>query len=309
MVDNAPDAQPGTATCTCGCGCRATTSIPPYPVLARHARCETCAQPAHIAKHPHNPALAAPPAAPPQKFTPIYTPSEREKAEALESWETFKEEHWQAGWERWLDSLPAKYREATTKHPQVLRRLQVAQQGNLDVASLLVAGELGRGKTWIAAGYASDLIRSRIIPPGRALFTSEGTILTLLANSKFENQTDALARYASGKYRLIVIDDVGRGRWLSKHTRTALYHHLLDEQYKNNHLVVLTTNMQPANLEEWVGVAAYSRLKAMAGYADGAARTDSGLVFMLGESENKRDITTRHAVARAADTHPHPDPF
>jgi len=256
--------------CTCSCGCQKETGIPDLniPALTRHTRCSECSHPEHTAQYPEavesskaNEGMRGT-----RPITELYelTEEEKEKAQAarLESMRDI----WRSQWRKWQESLPEKFRDAETEHPQVLERLKRIKDGKSGVASLAIVGSVGRGKTWLAIAFANQAIRAGYFKPSEVLFGSEADLLAAAANSSYSDVESALRRLVSGRYRMIIIDDVGRGTWLRDDMRAKVFSLVMDKFWADNRVVVVTSNLTRDGLAEYVGEGAMDRLRSMTGY-------------------------------------------
>lgn len=249
--------------CTCGCKCLNIVTVSTFsPVFAAHARCERCSQPEHLHEYGGVTPLAID--VPTSPFiTPRYQETPEERALADAAVRDYREQLFQEAWDRWQQSIPAKFRYATPAHEATMKALERISSGKLAYSSLLLEGHVGTGKTWNAVGYANQAIRDRHIHPAEVLFGTEVTLLSSVANASFGQMEEALRRLTIGKYKLIVIDDVGRGNWARESMRQPLFSHVINEQYARNHAIVITTNLSRAELRDYIGTAAYDRLMAM----------------------------------------------
>lgn len=192
---------------------------------------------------------------------------------------------------QWLDSLPEKFRASDTDHPKILERLQRIEAGHPGTAGALIFGPVGEGKTFLALGYANRAIKSGLVQPGQVLFGTEAELLAAAANSSFGEVENALKRLTSPANRMIIIDDVGRGTWLREDMRSKVFMLVLDSAWRDNRIVVVTTNLGKTDLEEYIGVGAMDRLRSMCGYA-AISLDDRGM----------RRHTTEAALAKAEES-------
>ena len=260
--------------CACPCGCTATSLLPDLgsAALARHARCADCATDEHLAAFP-DPAAAAAAVVP--ALTNLYVPSRAERALATAAQREVYEEIWTQQWDRWRASLPEKFRDADTEHSQVKERLRRLRSGQTGVASMVILGPPGTGKTFLATGYANAAIKAGFFAPSEVLFGSEAELLASVANSSFGEVEVGLRKVISRRVRMLVLDDVGRGTWL-------------DKFWSENRVVVVTSNLSPTDLGTYIGDGAMDRLRSLAG--------NSSLVL---DTESKRKKVTEEMLAKA----------
>jgi len=284
--------------CVCSCECGNQVTVPTFsPVLQNHARCQQCTTVDHLRNNPRKTSNIYTKMMPPISATPLTRLTVEEERYAVEAQQEIREELLGLAQERWKQSLPEKFRNAHSVRPEVLsilNRLEKSKNqrtGRLDseVASLVLVGERGRGKTWIAAGYANDAIQRKLFHPSEVLFGTETELLSSAANATFGEVEKQFAKFSSGKIKLLIIDDVGRGTWLRNDMRTKVFWHVINEQYKRNNIILITTNLESNIFKEYVGPAAYDRLISMTG------KTSIKLVTV---DEDYRSSVTTAAIKR-----------
>jgi hypothetical protein len=74
---------------------------------------------------------------------------------------------------------------------------------------------------------------------------------------------------------MLVIDDVGRGTWLNEAMRPKVFSLVLDKFWSENRVIVITSNLNPAALGEYIGDGAMDRLRSLAGGASVVLDTES----------------------------------
>lgn len=232
------------------------------PVLLRRARCLQCSKPEHKAQHPTGYEDTAPRPLTVQPEIPA--PLQRLDAEIAASQ---RQQIFAAALQKWRDSLPEKFRESTTDHPKILERLARIEAGQPGTAGALVFGPVGEGKTFLALGYANLAIERGLVKPNEVLFGTEAELLAAAANASYGEVENALKRLASPSHRMVIIDDVGRGTWLREDMRPKVFMLVLDSAWRENRIVVITTNLGVTDLEEYIGGGAMDRLRSMCGYA------------------------------------------
>lgn len=284
--------------CACTCGqCENMKTIPyDLPVLRSHAKCDKCLTPTHRRNFPGTRFPVRPATITPRRYIPTSEDLAAEREVVLEE----KERLWQEAWERWQGGLPLKYREATVTHPKLQQRLRLLSHGHLAVASAVIAGPYGSGKTWNAVGYANDAIKRRYLHPAEVLYGTETEILAKIGNANYSSVSTLLEKLVSSRYSMIVIDEVGRGAWLNPEMRPKIFSYVLDKMYGNDKVMVVVSNMGKEDFEAYIGAGAMDRLRAMSGY-DG--------IYI--DADNKRRLVTKALLdkADASTATPDIDPF
>lgn len=298
MAKNTPAPQPEETTpvvvadkpaffpCACPCGCANTTTVPAIggPALARHARCQTCSTDEHLAAHP---TPAADGLTKPKVLTELYIPTPEETQLARAAAREVYGEIWNSQWEAWQASLPEKFRNAETEHSQVKERLRRLESGENGVASLLVIGAPGQGKTFLSIGYANAAIKAGYFKPSEVLFGSEAELLASAANSGFGEVEKRLGKILSPSVKMLILDDVGRGTWLNEAMRPKIFSLVLDKYWSRNRVIVMTSNLSTSLLAEYLGDGAMDRLRSMVG---------NGALIL--DTESKRRKVTEEMLAR-----------
>lgn len=272
--------------CVCPCKCGKDSIVPRIgaEALAKHARCNECGLDAHMEKYP----IHAEPGKQRKNITEIYELSDYEKELAKKVRMEEKKEIWERQWISWQDSLPDKFKNAETEHSQVKERLKRIANGDTGVASLVVLGAPGYGKTFLGIAYANAAIKLGYYKPSEVVFGSEAELLAKAANSSFGEVEKALDKLVSPKIKMIIIDDVGRGTWLNEAMRPKVFSLVLDKYWADNRIVVITSNLTPKMLEEYIGDGAMDRLRSMAG--------GSSVVL---DTESKRKKITQEMLEKA----------
>lgn len=252
--------------CPCKCGRDSLISDKLSKVLSLHARCETCADKEHMKA---NPIVIIEGKAEESKLVSLlHEATEEELAIDKQVRDEISQELWDTQWKRWEDSLPDKFRGASTDHAMVVERLARLKEGKRGrgVASLVAFGDTGVGKTYLAISYANAAIKAGYLKPSEVLFGSESELLSAAANAPFADVETAFRRLTSHRYKMIIIDDVGRGAYLRDDMRPKIWSLILDKLYSENRVVVITSNLDPTRLTEHIGEGAMDRLRAMVGY-------------------------------------------
>ena len=217
------------------------------PALHRYLRCPACSTPGH---HDADPGDAALDAAAAREMR------QRQHDDAVA---------------RWRDSLPDKFRDATSNDPWVLDRFKRIRSGRS--AAFVIVSDFGMGKTWLAMALLNRLIGDGIIHPSQVLWGSEDDLLGSVARASFADMARQRQRLLSPRWRIVFIDDVGHGVYPRPESRAFLWHALTDHLWSRNRSIIITTNhdveLRSATtgaperlspLEEYIGKAAFSRL-------------------------------------------------
>lgn len=279
--------EPTFLVCSCPHGCIKDTTLRDTgsAALARHARCDECSVESHLDKFP----TEKPQDSDGRKsITELYIPSEEEQEVARAAQREVFSEIWMNQWEAWQTSLPEKFRSAETEHAQVKERLRRLEAGERGVASLVVLGAPGFGKTFLSVGYANAAIKAGFVKPSEVIFGSEAELLASVANSGFGEVEVGFRRILSPKVKMLILDDVGRGTWLNEAMRPKVFSLILDKFWSQNRVIVITSNLNSAALAEYLGDGAMDRLRSMVGNAS-----------LVLDTESKRRKVTDEMLARA----------
>ena len=272
--------------CACPCGCTRPTRNPDVGsrVLAERARCTACSQPEHR-EHQTSPQVHTR-----RSITPIQHVSAEDAALdariAKEQQDAIRAQELIA----WQERLPAKFQHATTENPRVTEALERWRKGQPGTAGLVILGDTGMGKTWAAVGYANAAIKAGLVRPSQILYGTEAELLAATANAAFGEVDAGLRKLTDPRYRMLIIDDVGRGPWLRDDMRQKVFALVSDAAWRDNKVVVLTTNLTNKDLADYVGEAAMDRFSSAAGY--------KSAVFLEGRDEHMRRSITQDALKR-----------
>lgn len=280
--------------CPCKCGRDSLISNRLSPVLSLHARCESCGEKEHMKANPIINLEAK--AEESRLVSLLHEATDEEKAIDKQVRDEIKRELWDTQWKRWEDSLPDKFRGASTDHAMITERLTRLKEGKKGrgVASLVALGNTGVGKTYLAISYANAAIKAGYFKPSEVLFGSESELLSAAANAPFADVETAFRRLTNGRYKMIIIDDVGRGAYLRDDMRPKIWSLILDKMYSENRVVVITSNLDPKNgLPEHIGEGAMDRLRAMVGY---------GSLIMKEPQRKKITEETLASIKKSEDT-------
>lgn len=156
--------------------------------------------------------------------------------------------------------------------------------------SLVLQGNRGSGKTFIASAVINDFNRQYPVSDARLMEIikernncfNENEFTPLKSPCKFINEMDLYALYYDNfNYskingpvnefkkceKLLVIDDVGSSGFESNRI-FALYHNILDYRYSNRLPVIITTNLPKKELCTYIGERAFDRLRADSYFID-----------------------------------------
>ena len=155
--------------------------------------------------------------------------------------------------------LPPRYHDADLYKMDVDNNNQEAVKAAYDFlenprSCLLLTGDTGRGKTWIAAAITRELILQGLAP----LFTTASDLFSLLADSYRRDSFEASFAKIK-KLPALIIDDLG----VEKTTDRALEHMygLIDFRYSWEKGTVITSNLSGRDIGERYGTRIMSRIK------------------------------------------------
>jgi len=123
---------------------------------------------------------------------------------------------------------------------------------------LILWGDVGTGKTFYAACIANALIEKGVL----VLMTNFAKVLNQLGDIRFAERNVFISEMM--KYHLLIIDDFG----IERNTDYALeqIYHIVDERYKTQLPLIVTTNLSIKKLKEPADTAhkrTYDRLLSM----------------------------------------------
>lgn len=160
--------------------------------------------------------------------------------------------------------------------------------------SLIMAGGYGLGKSHLLAALVnkiaeemepviwSEASQQPVYPMLPVHYTTETELLRRLRATYGEGATeteDGVYRQLS-RYRVLIVDDVGKMRARDLSWTQGVYFSLIDDRYARGQLMVLTTNLEWAELEAHIGGACADRLRGMCG--------KSGLITLTGDSKRRQ---------------------
>lgn len=154
---------------------------------------------------------------------------------------------------------------------------------------LLSPNAYGVGKTHLVCALANRIVKTEetAVMGGRGLirtlpcpvyFATEARLLSRIrATYNIQGgETDEDIYQALQGYKLLIIDDVGKVRPRDSSFLQSVYYRVIDDRYTNEGPLILTTNLDYAELEAHIGGASADRLVEMAGR--------EGFIVMTGKS-------------------------
>lgn len=175
----------------------------------------------------------------------------------------------------WKTKVGPRFAEATTDNPIIVDRVKRLTSGDgMHKTSLVMSGELGVGKTWLSYAFLNLAIEAGAVTAGQVIADTETAILGKISSSGFK-RAELLEELFNPRYKIYFIDDVGQGYFSNEQGRREVWYELIDHVYTHDLTLIITTNKEfkivggkvtgsPA-LEQWIGGAAYDRLKHIVG--------------------------------------------
>lgn len=230
------------------------------------ARCDSCIRAGgpHI---PRPPDPATRPATPPSRgqYRPP-SPDDIARDAAIQA--ELDEAMWQRQWERWQARVPERFRDATVDDPLVdPENAQIVRDriGRLRAgrpAGLLLTGHPGGGKSWLGWALVNAAVRDRILFPAQIRAGREDDLFASITTADLRDVNRLWQEALHPRVRLVFIDDLGRGGYLTAPRRDEVYDRVLDFVWSGNRTLIVTTNMGGEELRKTLGPATYDRLKA-----------------------------------------------
>lgn len=272
--------------CTCNCGndtSHAQSDVT-SPSAARHLRCGSCAAESHFGPR-WNPTPNRETTGTSQhdeirtgsrtgRIVAVrrHVPDPEEQQWHREAAEQLEAERRNTARDRWLSNLPERwqlpYDQNEALVPEVADRLNRLQKNQHVGTSLLCIGPFGSGKTWVAYTYARAAVDRRLLWPSEVRIGTEAEIVEPLANAGFRI-AEEMGKLFKPTLKMLIIDDVGSfSAYRNQQERWAAFGKIVDWMYVHRRALVITTNKSlgtGAELEQWIGLPAYERIKSMAG--------------------------------------------
>lgn len=177
---------------------------------------------------------------------------------------------WDAEIEHWRDNVPPRFAAAVGEDPTMPAEVNATLRGHLRewhttgrARSLLLTGARGSGKSWAGMWYVQEGIRSHLIRPGAVRYAAEPETLSAIDSAPFNLVEQQLREFLSDRVRLLLLDDVGTGRYTNQASRKGMFERVMSWAYLRNITVVVTTNLGAGpggDLARWMGVDAYDRM-------------------------------------------------
>lgn len=194
--------------------------------------------------------------------------------------------------EKWHEGLPAKFKEADRlDDPTLSIPTGHFRSGNPGLASLVVRGGFGTGKTWLAMSYVKVLVRDRLVDPGEVLVGTEADLLASLTQQATWDMGPGLASLTASRWKVVFIDDVGVGVWRSDQTKRGVWHPIVDAMYSENRTLVISTELSLPALSKHLGDSVWSRIQSMCA---------GSIVQLSSEQRTHRDAPLRTGSAHGS---------
>jgi DNA replication protein DnaC len=139
------------------------------------------------------------------------------------------------------------------------KALEFAENFEKQGKGLLFTGNIGTGKTHLAAAIANHLMQNLYT----VVFGNVTDIISRIYDTYDKDSdvsTTEIIRYLTS-VDLLIIDDLGK-EYTSENVRTLLYQ-IINALYEDEKLVVITTNLSGRELSEKIGPATVSRITEM----------------------------------------------
>ena len=125
-----------------------------------------------------------------------------------------------------------------------------------DGEGLLFTGDVGTGKTHLAAAIAAEIIRKYLATVEFVSYTE--ALATMRAAFSESNNNDIILEERMRKADLLVIDDLGKEN-LSAFTKNVLYR-VVNGRYKDKLPLIITSNYGIESLSERLDYGTFSRI-------------------------------------------------
>jgi DNA replication protein DnaC len=173
----------------------------------------------------------------------------------------------------WRRKVGERFRDAATDSPVILERIERLRRHDTHRTSVVLSGNLGVGKTWLAYSYLNQLIKEDIMYPANIIASTETSTLVPIATGGFK-RSDLFVELKNPLHKVFFIDDVGQAHYSTETARHEVWYELIDHVYANDLTLILTTNktfqdatgkLATSSLKKWLGEAAYDRMKYIMG--------------------------------------------
>lgn len=173
----------------------------------------------------------------------------------------------------WRRQVGERFRDATTDSEYILERVELLRRNRTHRTSLVLAGNLGVGKTWLGYSYLNMLIKEGIMSPANMVASTETSTLVRIATGGYK-RSDMFEELKNPLHKVFFIDDVGQAHFTNDSARHEVWYELIDHVYSNDLTLILTTNkslqdskgsISTGTLKRWLGEAAYDRMKYIMG--------------------------------------------
>lgn len=189
-----------------------------------------------------------------------------------------------AALKEWDNIVGPRFANARIEDAGIFQRVnsrveRIVAGGPLHKNSMVLTGHLGVGKTWTGYAYARRLLEEGVLQPNEILHGTEIGLLTSLSLATFD-RADKIQEFLKPQHKFYFIDEVGRATFKTSELRHEIWYAIINHAYENHIPVVLTTNKSTSatgvvdaksnrryttEMEQWIGEAAYDRLKYMTG--------------------------------------------
>lgn len=169
-----------------------------------------------------------------------------------------------------VDAHPARYIETIVySHYEETQCIQVAAADSLYVTRNYIVTH----NTWLAYAYLNKLVKEGIMSPANLVASTETAVLGRIAAGGFK-RAEMYEDLRNPLKKVYFIDDVGQAFFSSDPVRKEVWYELIDHIYSNDLTLIITTNKllgtnnghpKKDTLSDWLGDAAYDRLKHIMG--------------------------------------------
>jgi len=177
---------------------------------------------------------------------------------------------------QWRKAVGERFGSATTDNPIILDKIQRIKAGTGGHrTSLVLAGDLGIGKTWSAYAYLNEMIKQGLYNPAEIVHDTEASVLGRIASGGFKRD-ELFEKLCDPMHKVFFIDDVGQAHYYDEARRQSVWFELINHIYANDLILVMTTNKkfkvntqgrfsEQNSLMNWMGDAAFDRMRNIVG--------------------------------------------